>query len=73
MAYICDTYYTPPRNERSRLQVFIYQKPSPEADSQSNSSYQQQNYPSLNANSVEESTFLTDSKYMGNLKDLLNL
>lgn len=37
LAYIRDTYYTPPRNERSRLPVFIYQTPSSEADSQSSS------------------------------------
>lgn len=66
LAYIRDTYYTPPRNEQSKLPVFIYSVSPPEALSESSKYHQHKTDDPLDtADSAKEYEFITEADKYG--------
>ncbi len=65
LSYIRDTYYTPSRNEKSKLPLFMYNVSTPESTTESNRSDQQQSDVSFILDNIQESSFVAEADKYG--------
>lgn len=65
LLYNRDTYYTPPKNEQSKLPVFIYDTSLPEDISERDDVDQEQTTQLNNTGSLDESNFITEADKYG--------